>query len=1336
MNKVGSAISEIPYKFKSAHYQLFDKIGQGGFGQVYRGEHLNTGQIVAIKFLTLSPDFDEDKRHRYIARFHRETQLNSRLSHPNIVRLLDKGCVDNDLIYAVFEYIEGQSLKDFLLEKGALRPIQAVNVMSQVLDSLAHAHERGVIHRDLKPANIMLMTTDVNHHVKILDFGIGALTNEARQADDQSITLTQETLGTPSYSAPEQLRGEPPTVKSDLYVWGLVFLECLTGQAVMSGSNLASIFHKQLSQSNVPIPAVLAGHPVVSLLRRVLNKKAQDRAGIAIDVYHELNKLNFSSLVGNFNALKRNTVFEGLKKTQAHECHHDATQINPDAFAVSGLIERKQISVLCLSLNIVAVNEGGSELEVIDAIHRDQKSQCSDIAVSYGAFHVGSLGDTQLFYFGYPKVTDNDSRLCARTALEIISRLNKCNALLKLSVGIEVQVRMGINTGLVTHYMDAVPEGEAADLAMSLMRHANPQQILCTQTSQQLLENHIEFIAHEKTQNDHFIKNLSIYQLIGERKVEAFSFLRANRTHHDFIGRHQELGCLCALLNQEGGQSAFVSGEAGMGKSRLIFELRKKVTASFHVIAQCLPEHQFNALYPILSLLKNVYSVEGSMSQTRVEQFTSILNQYSEIETKQGVQVLCTWLNLSLPEGEDTMILPVDKQKKILFNVLVILLFKANKTQNKSGVLFVFEDLHWSDPTSLEFVHFLCYHPLFTNGHMSVVMTSRHALPSLFIGLTITSVKLVGLTQTQTCQIIKSLFERQNVAARVLALVCERTDGIPLFIEELVTMLRDKAWVKVLNGLVDFVNDAVVFDIPNTLLDSLQQKLDALVYAKETVQLAACIGREFEYELLTSTANRTEEKVQNDIDELLSHELVYQLRKVKGDSYIFKHALVREAAYASIDTRNRKLFHGLIAQTLAKKGESYAMEVALHFSYAAHFTQASQQGLVALNQLAVAGANAEVLSLGERLLDWIDKVEVTDLQDCLALKFYGVAMSSELVVNSYTSKRAHQWSQAIQVILLRLSAEIKHKEQALCHQLKVVCEFLRFLHLHHSSQYQTARTLGESLLENYSHEEYKQYEVPTLCFLSQNYQLTGHFHHSIETFEKALHYYDATPQQLFMENNTDFKPYCLGMLSLSYLHIDQLDKAIELAQLAVSLSEKGQYQVSCIASHIFYALCMSFKGDDALVIDICERYYQKYFKPENPVFYTHYIDILLESAKGNLEKATQSAMTLCDSDYDFATGWYLHFIAKKMVSTSRIDEAISLMELSYEKSIKNNEMAAFPIVMNTLAWVLFEKEKKPTHRVVSLLDKSLLLAQEQKAYLFVKEAQLLQSKIQKQCIEL
>ncbi|MCW8994510.1 MAG: protein kinase, partial [Psychromonas sp.] len=408
-------------KFHSSAYQLQEKIGEGGFGCVYRAKQLNTEQFVAIKFLTICSDFDDCKRARYIERFERETLLGSRLQHPHIVRLLDKGRC-GDLLYAVFEYVDGKTLKQILLESGPLTPVETAEIMAQVLDALDHAHQQGVIHRDIKPANIMLIKSGVISHAKVLDFGIGTFINETCQQDHKSITLTQETLGTPSYSAPEQLRGEPPTLKTDLYVWGLVFIECLTGQPTMSGSSLASVFHKQLSQSNVPLPASIVSHPIAALLRRVLQKKAHERSVNAHELYKELKQINFANLVGDICTPQEQKTFFDNTNTLVNT-NFDETLIHNKSAYYTRLTERKQITALSINLSAQSVGDDIIDYEVVDTLLHDQRNQCLDTAIRYGAYHVGSLADSILFYFGYPIVNDNDSRLCARSALDIISSL-------------------------------------------------------------------------------------------------------------------------------------------------------------------------------------------------------------------------------------------------------------------------------------------------------------------------------------------------------------------------------------------------------------------------------------------------------------------------------------------------------------------------------------------------------------------------------------------------------------------------------------------------------------------------------------------------------------------------------------------------------------------------------------------------------------------------------------------------------------------------------------------------------------------------------------------------
>ena len=162
------------------NYTLLEKIGEGGYGIVYKAEQGSTGQIVAIKTIKFRDHIESAKKRQQLARFERETQLCAELHHPNIVQLLDKGYDDKGSPYAVFEYVSGHTLKTYITEHGNLSASVMASLMGQVLDALVCAHEKGVIHRDLKPHNIMVSQSGSKHYVKILDFGIGAFTHEFR----------------------------------------------------------------------------------------------------------------------------------------------------------------------------------------------------------------------------------------------------------------------------------------------------------------------------------------------------------------------------------------------------------------------------------------------------------------------------------------------------------------------------------------------------------------------------------------------------------------------------------------------------------------------------------------------------------------------------------------------------------------------------------------------------------------------------------------------------------------------------------------------------------------------------------------------------------------------------------------------------------------------------------------------------------------------------------------------------------------------------------------------------------------------------------------------------
>lgn len=1011
MQALANDSEQIPEIFSSSCYRLVCQIGEGGFGKIYKAIQLSTNQTVAIKFLSVDKALDADKKRRYIERFHREADLVSRLNHPNIVRLLDKGQQGDELLYAVYEYIEGQTLKAWLHEHGPMKPTMAAKVMATVLDALAHAHEKGVLHRDIKPANIMLFNAATGIQVKVLDFGIGTLMHEARQLDYKTITLTQETLGTPSYSAPEQLRGEPPVAQTDIYVWGLVFLECLTAKPTITGSSLAAIFHQQLSPGNVPL-GVLAGHESAHLLRRVLNKKPQQRPQNTAELYHGFEKLNFSNLVGPL-FLSNEQMQKDARDDQAADMTQIAEQeiVNEGRYSFTRLTERKQVSVLCLVLTTLPLLDGDVEnQDVIDTFHADQMQQCIDIAVRYGGYHVGTLGDTVLFYFGYPNASDNDSRLCARTALDIAGNINKRRAYLEQSQGFTSRFKMGMQTGLMLSLAGNQPEGKAAHDAMSLCRKAACGQIWCSENVKQLLQSHLNFEPIAQTSND---ENDIVFQLNSERKAEAFGFLRGTRKNRAFIGREQELDYSSNLLgSRHEHQRLHIFGEAGIGKSRLIFELREHISHKRHFVAQCLPEHQNNALHPILNLVSYKYSLDALSPVQSVGRLQAALQRTSlnQEQAEHGLLLLSAWLALPLPEHNPAADLTPETQKRCLFEALAHLLSQSSAKACETELLhlYIFEDLHWADPTSVEFVRYFVTSKVFEQRNSCWVNTSRLALPELLADAGFNLLEINKLSNTSTTGFVESLFDQQPLSDRLSQILVERSDGIPLFIEELVGSLQANHMVAKVDGKIDFIDAEHQALVPLTLRDSLQQKLDRLRQGKDTAQLAATIGREFDYQVLAGASDKSQEQLQLDLNELVATELIYLQRQVGADSYIFKHALVSDAAYDSMSKEAMREAHRSIACSLEQQQGNVGI-LARHFGAAKMFDKAVEYGTKAANNAAKISAPLETIAEAlkvEKYTEYLASEQQVDAR----LSIYSLLTSAYMEAKGWASEEVYHYT--------------------------------------------------------------------------------------------------------------------------------------------------------------------------------------------------------------------------------------------------------------------------------------------------------------------------------------
>ncbi|XXY45167.1 protein kinase [Sorangium sp. So ce269] len=279
------------------HYEIVSLLRESRLALVYEGRQIASGQPIVLKIMRLCPD--DGPAHlarRRSARFLREMRRCARLDHPGIVRPIDAGQTDEGQLYAVFQRVPGQSLAELLSARGALDPPEARHLMRQVLDALACAHREGVVHGDLRPAHVMVVPSGEERSAQVLGFGFSAVAAIARAGQEEAPVSGRELVGSQAYRAPEQRRGFPPTARSDLYAWGLVFLECLTGRRAGHGGPPEGEVLQRGGREPVRMPRALLEHPLGITLRRATVADVAARDVSADGLLRELDACDVGGL--------------------------------------------------------------------------------------------------------------------------------------------------------------------------------------------------------------------------------------------------------------------------------------------------------------------------------------------------------------------------------------------------------------------------------------------------------------------------------------------------------------------------------------------------------------------------------------------------------------------------------------------------------------------------------------------------------------------------------------------------------------------------------------------------------------------------------------------------------------------------------------------------------------------------------------------------------------------------------------------------------------------------------------------------------------------------------
>jgi class 3 adenylate cyclase/predicted ATPase len=658
--------------------------------------------------------------------------------------------------------------------------------------------------------------------------------------------------------------------------------------------------------------------------------------------------------------------------------------------------ERRHLTVMFCDIAGSTELAAGLDPEDFGEVIREFQHACVGAIGRFDGFVAKFMGDGMLAYFGYPSAHEDDAERAVRAGLAVVDVVSR----LTLPTGVGLKVRVGVATGLVVvgetlgegSSQEQVVIGETPNLAARLQGLAEPNTVVIADGTKQLLRGLFDLQALGLQFLKGMVNPIPSWRVLGEHAAESrFEAGHAQRAI-GFFGREREVDLLldCWAKARSGeGQVVLLRGEAGIGKSRVVAALRQKIHDEVHarIQYQCSPHHTNSPFYPVIAQLERAAGfAPDDTAEIRLDKLERIL-RYS-FPTIDHVAPLFATL-LSLPFGGRYVTLsptPREQKERTILAVNDLL----DGLAKQRAVLFILEDVHWIDPTTLELVtrtiDRLQHRPVL------LIVTFRPEFEVPWSHRShVTALTLDRLEQSHVLAMIDGLTDHKALPADVRDEIIAKTDGVPLFVEELTKavlgseLLKEGADRYVLRGPLPS------FAIPETLHDSLLARLDRLGSVREIAQIGAVIGREFSFQLLDAVAPVHEEVLANALGQLSEAELIFPKGALSEGTYIFKHALVQDAAYGSLLRATRRQLHGRIAQAIKevmpKIVETQPELLAHHCGQAGLVDDAIAYGLKAGRRAAARSANEEAITHYSKALEFLRAKSPGMERDRLELEF-------------------------------------------------------------------------------------------------------------------------------------------------------------------------------------------------------------------------------------------------------------------------------------------------------------------------------------------------------------
>ena len=644
--------------------------------------------------------------------------------------------------------------------------------------------------------------------------------------------------------------------------------------------------------------------------------------------------------------------------------------------------ERRQVTVMFSDLvGSTALSARMDPEDLREVISAYQKCVAETVG-RFGGFVAKYMGDGVLVYFGYPEAHEHDAEQAVRAGLELIA------AVAGLKTRAPLQTRVGIATGLVVvgdligsgASQEQAIVGETPNLAARLQSIAEPNMVVIAEGTRKLLGNLFEF------------EDLGAKDLKGiSGPVRAWAALRASSAEGRFealhttaltalVGREEESELLLRRWSKAKageGQVVLLSGEAGIGKSRLTAALLERFTSEPHTRLRyfCSPQHTDSALHPIIGQMERAAGLaHDDTPQSRLDKLDALLAQTST--NKQDAALFAEMLSLPNDGRYPALDLAPQQRRQRTLEALTAQLVGL---ANQQPVLMIFEDTHWTDPTSLE--AFGRAVDRIKTLPALLIVTFRPEFNAPWVGQPhVTALTLNRLGEREAAAIVARLVGNKELPADVMAEIVERTDGIPLFVEEMTKAVLEAEGEGEARKTAAAVPSPTLA-VPASLHASLMARLDRLGPAKEVAQIGAAIGREFSHALLAAVARRSEGELQSALNRLVEAGLLFRQGVPPHATYLFKHALVQDAAYGTLLREPRRALHARIAETLesqfAEIAESQPELLARHCTEAGLIEKAAslwgKAGQRSLAQSALVEATEQIT----RALDQIAVLPAT-----------------------------------------------------------------------------------------------------------------------------------------------------------------------------------------------------------------------------------------------------------------------------------------------------------------------------------------------------------------------